>query len=97
MSLKTCADCGNSFALGSFSKRQWLKPDGSGRCKQCVPGHVEKCREDNHKEQLANPRRNQRRSGAWDSDVSWCPYDGPDDPDRYCGGGEWDEGSGFFC
>ena len=44
------------------------------------------------------------QSGQWVEESSsaadggfWVPYDGPDDPDRYLGHGEFDTESGYYC
>ena len=52
-----------------------------------------------------DPQQTWLRSGEWitaearprRNSPSFNPYDGPDDPDRYQGHGEWDRGAGFWC
>lgn len=49
---------------------------------------------DKQKGQLRTPTYSSRR--ADDDGPEWIPYDGPDDLDRYNGGGDWDIEDGYY-
>jgi hypothetical protein len=44
------------------------------------------------RQQLAAPKYSSRK--GYSNEPEWQPYDGPDDPERYCDG-EWDTGDGY--
>ena len=37
-----------------------------------------------------------RLRGSDDDGPMYCPYDGPNDPDRYEGHGNWDDSDGYW-
>ena len=38
-----------------------------------------------------------RKDSPVRDDIEYCLYDGPNDPERYMGGGEFDTDGGYFC
>ena len=96
-----CYVCNNSNA--QFSKTQQSKREPV--CKVCTAAE-HKCDGCNWVAQFSNFKfTDQKTARAFvacqrcrsnDDGPMYCPYDGPNDPDRYEGHGNWDDSDGYW-
>ena len=101
-----CYVCNNASAEFSKTQKSKLWP----ACKVCT-GIVHKCDLCNYEAQFSNFKFVDQETkkaavtcqqcivrlrGSDNDGPMYCPYDGPNDPDRYEGHGNWDDSDGYW-